>query len=137
MTPEPDVEEVPKEKPKSKRLSSLIWMLVLWLGVRGCSEMDGISWERAFDRVALMFGLWPSLFFLLLATLPPLTRYQSTFRWAAFFVVLGSIIGGFLFFNLGFSGQIVHYLTVSFQVAMVIYVGMNLCLKYLGKAKND
>lgn len=72
-----------QDLPKSKRLSSLIWILVLWGGVRGCAGMDGISWERAFWVTASLWGAIPASLLLLCALFFPL-RHQSTFRWAAF-----------------------------------------------------
>jgi hypothetical protein len=90
MNAEINREVTTREPPKSKRLSSLIWILVLWGGVRGCAEMDGISWERAFWSIASLWGAIPASLLLLCALFFPL-RYQSTFRWAAF----GSFIYGF------------------------------------------
>lgn len=48
-----------QETPKSKRLSSLIWIFILWGGVRACFDMDGISWTRAFWVTARLWGAIP------------------------------------------------------------------------------
>jgi hypothetical protein len=90
MNAEPKIEQATQEQPKSKRLSSLIWILVLWGGVRACSEMDGISWERAFWVAASSWGAIPASMLLCCALIFPLGQ-QKTLRWAA----LGAVILGF------------------------------------------
>lgn len=138
MTAEPGVEEVPKEKPKSKRLSSLIWMLVLWLGVRGCSEMDGISWKRAFWVAASLWGAIPASVLLLCALLFPL-RYQSVLRWAAFgafFYGFGEtlILGGY--FHENTTPDETNYFFVRQLIYPLLVIGW-IALKQSKEKEND
>ena len=67
-----------KQKPKSKRLSSLVWILVLW-GIVYC--ISG-SW-KAFQNNALVLGLCPSSIFLLMSIFQREELYESVFRWSA------------------------------------------------------
>ena len=90
MNTETKPEATTENLPRPKRLSSLIWILVLWGGVRSCAEMDGISWTRAFWVTASLWGAIPASALLLCALVFPL-RYQSIFRWAA----LGAVLYGF------------------------------------------
>ena len=90
MNEEIKTETTTQELPKSKRLSSLIWILVLWGFVRLIAGMDGISWTRAFWVTASLWGAIPVSILLLCALFFPL-RHQSTFRWAAF----GALFYGF------------------------------------------
>ena len=64
---------------KSKWLSSLVWIVVLWLFVRLIAEMDGISWKRAFWGVPVIFGVFPSTFFYSWQHLYLATHYKSYF----------------------------------------------------------
>ena len=89
----------PQRKPKSKRLSSFIWILVLWCFVRLIAEMDGISWRRAFPTGIIVFGLWPATLFLGLSIFVPVRSYQTIFRWSALGSVLSSL-STVLFFDL-------------------------------------
>jgi hypothetical protein len=84
-----------QEPHKSKRLSSFIWILVLWLVIYLISGMDGISWKRAFWIEASSWGAIPATLLLLCALFFPL-RYQSIFRWAAFGAVCLGFIGGLI-----------------------------------------
>jgi hypothetical protein len=98
MNAEPKIEQATQEQPKSKRLSSLVWILVLWGFVRLVSEMDGISWERAFPDASIIFGLYPATLFLVLAIVSPVRLYQRALRWTALISVLGSFLT-ILFFD--------------------------------------
>ena len=91
MSSETRNEVVVKEQLKSKRLSSLIWIFVLWGFVRLIAGMDGISWTRAFWITAHLLGALPASLLLFCALVFPL-RHQSTFRWAA----LGAIFLGII-----------------------------------------
>jgi hypothetical protein len=91
------IETQSERKSKSKRLISLIWILVLWGFVRLVAELDGINWLRAFPTGVVIFGLWPATLFLGLAIVVRLSSYQSVFRWAAFVVVLSSFFTVFFF----------------------------------------
>jgi hypothetical protein len=99
MNTETNPEATAKKPPKSKRLSSLIWILVLWGGVRSCAEMDGVSWERAFPSGIVIFGLWPATLFLGLSAIVPILLYQAILRSAALIAVLGSFFTLFFFKN--------------------------------------
>ncbi len=79
--------DMPKQDlRKSKRLSSFVWILVLWAFVYLISGLDGISWKRAFAGVALDFGLWPVTALLLLAIFFPNREIEIIFRWSAFLI---------------------------------------------------
>lgn len=112
----------PVVTPKSKRLSSFIWILVMWGLVRLVSEMDGLSWKRAFDGVSVMLGLWPATFFLGLSLLPYTRTYQTTFRWSAFAVVLGSFFGELVIFQTLRNDGKTDDVTLTMQWAVGIFV---------------
>ncbi len=118
-----------QEPHKSKRLSSFIWILVLWVIVRLISELDHISWRRSFATDAVIFGLWPATLFLVLALTPWMKRYESLFRWTALFAVSGSF--SFLFFFHQQSDAIASM--VMFQrtlvIAVIFGVAINWCVK--------
>ncbi len=122
MNAETQSEVVIKEQPKSKRLSSLIWILVLWAFVRLLAGMDGISWTRAFDGISIWLGLWPSTCLLLLATLPRVIRYQSLFRKAALFMVIGSFIGGIVLIQIVGNIQKIHLIEQWIQYFSLFFV---------------
>lgn len=128
MSAEINTETAKQEQPKSKRLSSLIWILVLWGGVRACSEMDGISWKRAFDGIALMTGLWPASLFLTVSILPRMEIYQSILRWASLAVVLLSFIGGFIFFIKTNDQKMTDYFTLGIQ-SLIFLIALAKILK--------
>lgn len=79
-----------QRKPKSKRLSSFIWILVLWGFVRLIAEMDGISWRRAWDGLAMDFGLYPASFLLVLGILLDGSPQRSFIRYTALAFVIAS-----------------------------------------------
>lgn len=135
MNAETPTKEVTEMQPKSKRLSSLIWILVLWGFVRLISELDHISWERSFSTDAVIFGLWPATLFLVLAVAPWMKRYESLFRWAALFVVSSSF--SFLFFFHEQSDAIVSM--VMFQRALVAVLLCGVAINWWVNrgAKND
>jgi hypothetical protein len=95
MNAEPKIEQATQEQPKSKRLSSLIWILVMWGFVRLISEMDGISWERAFPSMSMIFGLYPAIFLLLSAVIIDRSPYRDVLRMMALLVVFGSLTSVF------------------------------------------
>jgi hypothetical protein len=90
MNTETQNEVVTKEQPKSKRLSSLLWILGLWVFVYLVSGLSGTGWLKMFNAVANIFGLWPVTTLLLLAMFVPNHIYQNIFRWSALFVFLSS-----------------------------------------------
>jgi hypothetical protein len=94
MNAEIKTEMTTQELPKSKRLSSMIWILVLWGFVRLISEMGGTGWEKAFDGMAHVLGLWPSTALLLMGIAAPSRKYQSIFRLGSLLAVtLGLVFG--------------------------------------------
>ncbi|WP_408593500.1 hypothetical protein [Limnohabitans sp.] len=111
-----------QENPKSKRLSSLIWILVLWAFVRLLAGMDGISWTRAFDGISIWFGLWPSTCLLLLATLPQVIRYQSLFRKAALLMVIGSFVVGIVLIQVVGDTQKIQLIEQWIQYFSLLFV---------------
>jgi hypothetical protein len=90
MKTETQNEVVATALPKSKRLSSLIWILVLWGFVRLIAGMDGISWTRAFGELSVDFGLEPATVLLLLAVIFDRNPHQQIFRWSTLLMVIGS-----------------------------------------------
>ena len=127
-----------QENPKSKRLNSLIWIFILWGGVRACAEMDGISWTRGFWVAASLWGAIPASVLLLCALIFPL-RHQSTLRWAAlcaFFYGFGEtlILGGH------FHENTTPVETKYFFLRQLIYpllVIAWLTLKHIRETKHD
>jgi hypothetical protein len=118
MSAEINTETTAKEQPKSKRLSSFIWIFGLWGFIRLISELDHISWKRSFPTDVVIFGLWPATLFLVLAATPWARRYESLLRWAALVAVLGSF--SFLFFFQQQSDAIACM--VIFQRSLVVVV---------------
>lgn len=109
----------PQRKPKSKRLSSLVWIVVLWGFVRLIAEMDGISWERAFPIGITVFGLWPATLFLGLSICAPVFVYQTVLRWAALVAVLSSFFT-VLFFDSQSKAMIQVILQQRILVTLVL-----------------
>ena len=123
MNTETQNEVVTKEPPKSKRLSSFVWIFVLWGFVRLIAGMDGISWTRAFNGISIWLGLWPATCLLFLAILPLAHKYQSLFRRAAFFMVIGSFISGVVLTQMVGDVQKIHLIASYAQclaLALVI-----------------
>lgn len=135
MNAEVDVEEVPKAKPKSKRLSSLICIAALWIFVRLIAELDHISWERSFSTDAVIFGLWPASLFFVLAFISFNPTYQTIFQWAAFFSIFGSFSFLFIFDR---QSDAINF-TVLAQRATVFLVCLGVLAYWIftRKAKND
>lgn len=112
-----------QEPHQSKRLSSFIWILVLWGFVRLIAGMDGISWTRAFNGISMWFGLWPATCLLFLAILPQLHRYQSLFRRSAFFMVIGSFISGVALAQTVGDVQKIYFIAVQCFVLTLVILG--------------
>lgn len=123
MNTETQNEVVTKEPSKSKRLSSFIWILVLWGFVRLIAGMDGISWTRAFNGISMWLGLWPATCLLVLAILPQVHRYQSLFRRAAFFMVIGSFISGVALAQTVGDVQKIYFIAVQCFVLTLVILG--------------
>ena len=135
MSAEINTETAKQEQPKSKRLSSLIWILVLWGFVRLISELDHISWKRSFPTDAVIFGLWPATLFLVLAVMPRTNRYVSLLRWAAFLAVLGSF-SLLLFFNR--QSDAISYMVVFQKIlTLVVLCGAGIHWGVKCGGKND
>lgn len=83
-------EATPAKAHKSKRLSSLVWIVVLWGFVRLIAEMDGISWKRAWNGLAGDFGLYPATSLLLLAIVIDASPQRKLVRLMALVVVVAS-----------------------------------------------
>lgn len=138
MSDQENTKTKPVPAQKSKRLSSLIWILVMWALVRLISEMDGLSWKRAFDGVSVMLGLWPATFFLGMSALPFVRAYQAIFRWSAFAVVLGSFFGEMLIFQaLGNEGETENIIAAVHWAAMILVTAGVAVHWKLKKTKND
>jgi hypothetical protein len=138
MNPEVKRDEPTQHEPKSKRLSSLIWIFVLWGGVRACSEMDGISWERAFWVEASFWGSIPATILLCCALVCPL-RYQKSFRWGA----LGAVFFGFgqaMFMGVYFHENTTPAETDFFFTRQLIYPALVIAwvaLRHIRESKHD
>ncbi len=96
-----NVETPPKEatetQPNSKRLSSLIWIVVLWAGVRLFSELHPIYWTHLFLYTAIGLGVFPATLALLLSMGTKNLTREKIYRWTAFLVLAtGLCIGGAL-----------------------------------------
>jgi hypothetical protein len=122
MNAETQNEVMTKEPLKSKRLSSFVWIVVLWGFVRLISEMDGISWERAFPIAVILFGLWPATLFLGLSIFVPYCFYQTIFRWAAFGSVISSLTT--VFFIDSQSSAVTQIITQQRILVLVLLVGV-------------
>ena len=138
MNAETQTEVAIKDQPKSKRLSSLIWIFILWGGVRACSEMDGISWTRAFWVTASLWGAIPVSVLLFCALLFPL-QHQSTLRWAAigaFFYGFSEtlILGGYFHENTTPAETDYFFLR---QLIYPLLVIVWLTLKHIRETKHD
>jgi cellulose synthase/poly-beta-1,6-N-acetylglucosamine synthase-like glycosyltransferase len=91
MNAEPKIEQATEEQPKSKRLSSLVWILVLWGGARLLSELSGTGWEKMFGSVLHLFGILPATVLLFLAAMSRKIAKQKIYRYGSLLVVLQSI----------------------------------------------
>jgi hypothetical protein len=108
-----------QEPHKSKRLSSFIWILVLWGFVRLIAGMDGISWTRVFWITAHLLGALPASLLLLCAVVFPL-RYQTMLRWAS----LGAFFLGIfatLFIGIYFQENSAAFETPFFFLRQLVY----------------
>jgi len=134
MNDESKIQQTTQQQPKSKRLSSLIWIFVLWGGVRACSEMDGISWERAFWSAASFLGSIPATILLCCALVCPL-RYQKSFRWGA----LGAVFYAFSE-TMIFSENTTPAETDFFFTRQLIYPALVMAwvaLRHIRESKHD
>lgn len=94
MSAEANTETTTQAQPKSKRLSSLIWILVLWVFVYLISGLDGISWKRAFWVPIELIGAIPTTVLLFCAVVFPV-QHESRFRWGALAAPILSLSGAF------------------------------------------
>ena len=82
-------ESIEDQPQKSKRLSSLIWILVIWSVARIFSELNGLGWERTFYWGAPIYlGAFPVSAFLLLSIATNDLALVTHFRNAALFIFL-------------------------------------------------
>lgn len=114
---------------KSKWLSSLVWIVVLWLFVRLIAEMGGISWTRAYWSIALNFGALPATLFLLLSIGFSGFGFSGFFRWAALLMVVGNFFGGLVIYGILKNGKETDFLIMLFQVAISIFVVLGAVLR--------
>jgi di/tricarboxylate transporter len=96
MNAETSTQEVAKTPPKSKRLSSLIWIVVLWVGVRLFSELHPIYWTHMFFGVVIDSGLVPASLALILAAMTKNTDSEKSLRWTAFGILFGVLCLGII-----------------------------------------
>ena len=76
---------------KSKRLSSFIWILVMWATLRFLSELDQVSWKRNFLNSVFLLITYPTIF-LCLAISVSSVNWQRFFRWCAFLILIGTMV---------------------------------------------
>ena len=114
---------------KSKWLSSLVWIVVLWLFVRLIAVMDGFSWKRAFWSISLSFGALPATFFLLLATGFSRFGFSKFFRWTALSMVVGSFVGGFVIYGIFKNGEGTDSVIMLFQLIVSIFVVLGVIVR--------
>lgn len=111
---------------KSKRFSSIVWIVVLWIFVRLIAEMDGLSWKRSFWALPTLFGIFPGTFFLTLAIAVSNRDLQKLFRWFALLAVLGSFFGAIALISHYKSEKnsevILQIIQASFSVTVVLAV---------------
>lgn len=122
---------------KSKWLSSLVWIVVLWLFVRLIAEMDGISWKRAFWSISVSFGALPATFFLLLATGFARFDFSFFFRWVALSMVIGSFVGGFAIYGIFKKGEETDSVIMLFQLIVSIFVVLGVAARNWWVNKNE
>jgi hypothetical protein len=103
MNAEPKIEQATQEQPKSKRLSSLIWILLLWGGVRLFSELHPIYWTHLFFYSAIGLGLPPATISFLLSMCTKNKNTEKAFRWTAVFILLIPPVFGFILQELGIN----------------------------------
>jgi FtsH-binding integral membrane protein len=97
MNAETPTKEAIETQPKSKRLSSLIWIVVLWAGVRLFSELHPIYWTHLFLYTAIGLGVFPATLALLLSMGTKNLNRERIYRWTAFLVLAtGLCIGAVL-----------------------------------------
>ena len=123
-----------QEPLKSKRLSSFIWILVLWVFVYLISGLDGISWKRAFPHGVVFFGLWPATVFLGISILVRSLVYQATLRWAACFSVIGSFTSLFFFDK---QNAAETYISYGQSLAVLMVLSCISIHRYLSKRVYD
>lgn len=128
-------EETAARPQKSKRLSSLVWIAVLWGFVRLIAEMDGISWTWGFENVVYMFGVLPATLFLFISVWPFFTASQALLRWAALLAVIGnSFLALWIFAELNDSLIVATFMAV-YQLSLTVVV---LAISYFkGQSKHD
>ena len=125
MSAEANTETTAQAQPKSKRLSSFVWILVLWGGVRLIAGMSGTGWEKAFDGIANVLGLWPSTALLLIAVVVPTRKYQSIFRFASLLTAALGLACGVIVVTTTHSQKIanecISYLHLTLVLATVLF----------------
>ncbi len=92
-----------QEPHKSKRLSSFIWILVLWGTVRLFSELHPIYWTHLFFGVVVDSGLIPVSVALFISMWVKNADSEKILRWTAFGILVGISFFGVLLQALGIS----------------------------------
>lgn len=128
-------EATPARAHKSKRFSSLVWIVVLWSFVRLIAEMDGISWKRGFENIVYMFGVLPASLFLLISILPYFSASQALLRWGAFLAVFGNFFPAlWIYMELQESSKALAFMAV-YQLSLIVVVLVITCFK--AQSKHD
>jgi hypothetical protein len=125
MSDNTTIETKPAQGQKSKRLSSFIWILVMWAALRLVAELDHISWERVFWGWAKFLLAYPTAF-LLLSIWCPSRRWEKYFRWNALLVVLVSIVGVYAESRRGAPLFVTYELYIAQALFFLLMVGVAL-----------
>ena len=126
-----------RHQPKSKRLSSLIWIGAIWLLVRLIAELDGISWTRSFWSGATWLGAIPATYFLLISIFFSDRSLTKVLRWTALICAVSSFTG--LFVIPSYTGDERSAIPVlrSLQLALSITISIGVSVWYVMKPRNE
>jgi hypothetical protein len=131
MNKETNSEATTEKPPRSKRLSSFIWILVLWGGVRLFSELHPISWKSIFCHTATSFGLVPSSIALAISIYSKNHTIQKIFRWSAALISIGITCFGIALTEY-FKYQEVKSLLITAQWFVLLIATAKLISKFRG-----
>jgi hypothetical protein len=133
MSAETPTKEAREMQPKSKRLSSLIWIVVLWLFVYLISG----NWT-AFRNNVLTIGALPSSIFLFASAFQKATNYQSVFRWFALIATVTSLTFGVVIFGVGSGVKSVELFNIPTQIFLTVAtVALVLWMQWIRGNRND
>ena len=125
MTDHTTMQTKPVQKQKSKRLSSFIWIVVMWAALRLVAELNPISWERGFWRGAFFLLAYPT-FFLLLSIAMRSFKLQKLLRWSAFSMFFGTLIAGYTEQSRGGPFFWIYELYIAQALFFLLMVGVAL-----------